>query len=55
MLNISIKYIKIYAISTLGSLNIGKTILCNNRAETIAAPAPQSESVPELAAPTVTP
>lgn len=52
-MNITITNIKIYSISTIGSLNIGKTILCNNRAETIAAPAPQAEPVPELVEPSV--
>lgn len=52
-MNIIIYKIKIYSISTVGSLNIGKTILCNNRAETISAPSPQAEPVPELDQPSV--
>lgn len=50
-MNIIITNIKIYSISTVGSLNIGKTILCNNRAETITTPSPQAEPVPELVQP----
>jgi hypothetical protein len=41
MLKINISTIDINSISNIGSLNIGKTILCNNHASIIDYPTPE--------------
>jgi hypothetical protein len=41
MLKINISTIDINSISNIGSLNIGKTILCNNHASTTEYPTPE--------------
>jgi hypothetical protein len=43
MMNININNIKINLITNIGSLNVGKTILTNNRAVTISTPSPQEQ------------
>ena len=57
-MNIFIKNIKIQSISNIGSLNIGKTILAQNRAtETSISPAKEHtlEKEIDLLSPTTTP
>lgn len=43
-LKISITNIKVNTISNIGSLNIGKTILCRNQTTDISEPAPPGQA-----------
>jgi hypothetical protein len=48
-MRINIGIIKINVITNVGSLNVGKTILCNNRATVTVQPGPENPGEPPSA------